>query len=396
MLPQSKPPSLPTGPSTRATIDVAERLRAALRDAAIEGIRVDWVFEDMLRRGVAAYVIATAAGAVDAEEAFALGLVLDLPLVHLALRDPEKAPALEDMANQPAARRILSERATFGKDHAQAYVEASERWGLPRSFIPLVLAHHDPTQRLASRRMQRLLAISRAADALADLTQAEAATGTMTSLERALADLPARVTLQPRALFQALREALPTFAAQLNWPVEEQPTWQELERHAGPSALYVSRSYQSLSRNLDELESQRRAVQRSIRDQAQRRPPERDPITGAISEPSLYSLLRGCLDAISERNLPVSVLWLAGPSPKHWEQLAPQLRASDEYAWWDGGWAVVLSETDKVGRLVVEQRLYNAGIPKLDAIGGTTADSEGLLPGARSLLRRAQEAAQEH
>jgi hypothetical protein len=76
---------------------------------------------------------------------------------------------------------------------------------------------------------------------------------------------------------------MPDFAKDLGWTIEEQPAWKELQTESGPSALFVSQSFDILTQELVALEEQRAQVRVSLRDQLQEEGPERDPVTEVLS-----------------------------------------------------------------------------------------------------------------
>lgn len=368
-----------------------QALRLRLMDAAIPGLKVDWVFEDMLRRGVAAWTLAEHAGAIWVEDAFVLGLSQDLGLLHLILEQPDQAPVVEDMAALPAGRRLVLEREVFGRDHAAAYLEATQALGLCGDWTAIISAHHHPEAPLEARSTRRMLQLSRAADALADLTQAEGSTGTQETLQRLLDALPSRRPLAIRPLFAALRLAMPAFADALGWPIEAQPAWSTLQQESGPSALFVSESFAGLTRALADLEQTRRSVQAEIQHQAwgeQRQ----DPESGMLSFGGLSRHLRSALDGLASSRTPFAVLWLEGLDAEGWRLLAPLLRTTDALCRHEGAWVIFLSDTGKSGSRVVRERILST-IDQPLRLGASLQTGAGLLPGVAGILQQARDAA---
>lgn len=369
-----------------------QELRARLQRAELEGLKLDWAFEDMLRRGVAGWVLAEHAGALRPEQAFLLGVLQDLGLLYLALENPEKAYVIEDFAALPASRRILLEQHHFGKNHAQAYSDAVEALGFPPEWSGIVAAHHTPRVTLPAREQQRLLDLCRAADALADLTQAEASAGTLETLKRCLERLPSRRPLNPRVLFDAVQAAMPDFAAAVGWPIEEQPLWIELLKEAGPSPLFVSQSFESLTRDLVGLEQQSQGVRDGLRVQLQPEPPDRDPSTGVLNYRGLTRHLRGALDKLVLDQTPFALVWLSGPNAQAFEKINLLLRSSDALCLDQDSWLIYLSDTGFSGCKIVCDRIQ-AEIEDLQAIGYSVQAGQGLLPGVKGIVEQAREAA---
>jgi len=382
-------------PELDLELEPIQRLRMQLQRASIDGLNVDWLFEDMLRRGVSAWVLATQAGALQPKEAFVLGLLQDLSLAYLALRSPDQAHYIEDMANLPSSRRVLLEKARFGQNHAQAYRNATKALGLPPRWNDVVAAHHTPWRTLQSREHQRLLDLSRAADTLADLTQAEAATGTLETLTRCLKAMPSRRILRPRTLFDQVREAMPDFAKDLGWMIEKQPTWEELQIESGPSALFVSKSFDVLTQELVALDEQRAQVRVSLRDQLKEEGPERDPITEVLSYLGLSRHLRGALDALVLDQTPFALIWVHGPNDQAFGEIFSLLRSSDAMCWHDNGWLIYLADTGVSGCSVVRERILSE-LPEVQTLGWTVQAGQGLVPDVRGIIEQARTPGQAH
>ena len=382
-------------PELELELKPIQRLRTHLQRASIEGLNVDWLFEDMLRRGVSAWVLAIQAGALKPKEAFVLGLLQDLGLAHLALRVPDQAHFIEDMADLPSSRRVLLEKVRFGKNHAQAYRGAAQALGLPARWNDIIAAHHTPWRTMPSREDQRLLDLSRAADTLADLTQAEAATGTLETLTRCLKSMPSRKTLRPRSLFDQVREAMPDFARDLGWTIEEQPAWKELQTESGPSALFVSQSFDVLTQELVALDEQCAQVRVSLRHQLQEEGPERDPVTDVLSYLGLSRHLCGALDALVLDQTPFALIWVQGPDDQAFDEILSLLRSSDAMCWHDNGWLLYLANTGVSGCSVVRERILSE-LPGVQTLGWTVQAGQGLLPGVSGIVEQARTPGEAH
>jgi len=78
------------------------------------------------------------------EEARAAGIVHDVGIIELALRDPEELRRAHDDAAVAGEPTLRFERERLGVDHAELGREMVESWGLPESIVHAVAGHHAP------------------------------------------------------------------------------------------------------------------------------------------------------------------------------------------------------------------------------------------------------------
>lgn len=93
-----------------------------------------------LRRAVAARLLAGAVGSVPLDDAFTMGLFMELGLLSHARHD---LAAAGQIARMPAAHRPVVERAYGIVEHAQVGVEIGRTMHLPDSVLEAILHHHD-------------------------------------------------------------------------------------------------------------------------------------------------------------------------------------------------------------------------------------------------------------
>ena len=89
-------------------------------------------------------VVARAANVPLEEEARAAGILHDVGLVELALRDGALLQRAHDEAAAAGAPAIEFERARFGVDHAELGREMVDAWKLPEPVVHAVACHHAP------------------------------------------------------------------------------------------------------------------------------------------------------------------------------------------------------------------------------------------------------------
>ena len=92
----------------------------------------------------AAGVVARAANVPLEEEARAAGILHDVGLIELALRDGAALQRAHDEAAAAGAPVLEFERARFGVDHAVLGGEMVDAWKLPDPVVHAVACHHAP------------------------------------------------------------------------------------------------------------------------------------------------------------------------------------------------------------------------------------------------------------
>jgi len=78
------------------------------------------------------------------EEARTAGILHDVGLIELALRDARELRCAHDDAALAGESTLVHERARFGVDHAELGLETVESWGLPQLIVHAVACHHAP------------------------------------------------------------------------------------------------------------------------------------------------------------------------------------------------------------------------------------------------------------
>lgn len=101
------------------------------------------LWQDSLRRALAARAIARHIGLKDVEEVFAGALLQDMAIPLLAKALPGEYTALLTARNDGKARLSDLEMRCFGWSHAQAAAFMARSWNMPEVFVRLVENHTD-------------------------------------------------------------------------------------------------------------------------------------------------------------------------------------------------------------------------------------------------------------
>ncbi len=255
-------------------------------------------WEDSLRRGCAARVVAEALGDHDPHEAFAVGICQDLGALLLAIRRPDLGETLGDLRRRPGEARRQAERVLCGRDHVAELLASPMVEMLPDELREAIRHHHAPAT--ATGRAGALARIAWVADQLADVAQA---LPKGVALERADAALVA-VGLEGRLpdLYKAVRRTLAQDAAELAIPVTEQASLPQLRDQA-------QRAVDQLAAEQDAWA--RRSVRRHVAPQGPsgRNPmANRDPLTALENRRSFEAIAEQAAARAHAAGLPLTLL----------------------------------------------------------------------------------------
>jgi putative nucleotidyltransferase with HDIG domain len=125
-----------------------------------------WLRAHLLAVARYAGLVARAVNLPLEEEARTAGIVHDIGMIELALRDPDELRRAHDDAVLAGAPTLEFERARLGVDHAELGREMVESWGLPASIVHAVATHHAPLA--APEGMRYLPCVVAVAESLCD------------------------------------------------------------------------------------------------------------------------------------------------------------------------------------------------------------------------------------
>jgi diguanylate cyclase (GGDEF)-like protein len=125
------------------------------------------------------------------------------------------------------------------------------QWSLPGDLGQAIEHHHNPRPPIEDRRVQRLCAIARCADAVADVFQAKARGRTVLLADEALATLGARRRITLRETANRVLDLMPTEAKDASIVIGEQTGFEDLLTAVARSLVGIAEQYEDVLQRLE-------------------------------------------------------------------------------------------------------------------------------------------------
>lgn len=300
------------GARTIRNLAVACAVQAMKQRVATGAFDGKLFWEDSLRRGCAALVLARLAGYEEPSEAFTVGLIQDLGLLFIASSQSSLGSELQDLRAKPADERMRGEIDLAGKNHVEQFVFAARQWGLPGDLVDAVSQHHGDVPSSSDRRTQRLAQIARAADAIADITQTRAAGSTVVKARAVLEQLGSRTPLKLDGIVDQVAQEMAVQSKDLDLHISEQPSFESLMESANSALVRISDTYEELTRKLETLlqEKEELAKKLAASNAALRRLATTDPLTGVGNRRAFGEMAEVALAELAQGGRPMCVVTL--------------------------------------------------------------------------------------
>ncbi len=271
-------------------------------------------WEDSLRRGCAALVLARRAGFDNPHEAFTISLIQDIGYILMAIAWPTRGGEIQRLMDMPAAQRLSEERRLFGITHPEVLSKHGPDWGFPQDMLDAMAHHHEPEIHIPNRRSMRLWELARAADALADVGQVKACGNTLQSARRLVEALRTRdgVVLDIFALSEELNAEMSAIAVDMRIEIGRQVGYEQLSAAANDSLLRVTDEYEELTRKLELLLKEKEELTKQLqRTNAQLlKLATTDPMTELANRRAYLQRLEEELERVAEGAMPMSLLMI--------------------------------------------------------------------------------------
>jgi putative nucleotidyltransferase with HDIG domain len=129
----------------------AVSLRSALGPLPCAGFSFASYWRHSLCTAIAARELAPLL-AMDAGEAFLLGLLHDVGKLILAMTSPQMMAQVLELARSEGLGLHTAEQQLLGVTHAEVGAQVVRQWNLPATFADAIAAHHNPLQDFVAER----------------------------------------------------------------------------------------------------------------------------------------------------------------------------------------------------------------------------------------------------
>ncbi len=209
------------------------------------------------RRAAAARAIARAARMGDPEEAFSMGLFLEVGLLTRARDD---LPGVVALARRPARHRPLFERADGIRPHPEAGAEMAASFRFPDELVEAIRTHHAPTmpEHPVGRVAWMAERLAGAFESSGTTAGAAEVRGSLEKLGLTKADATQLVAGFPEEFAKA--------AAFIDRELEPQRSLEDLGSSAQQALVDLNLEYEAVMRRMEELMAENERVAAELRE----------------------------------------------------------------------------------------------------------------------------------
>lgn len=225
-------------------------MRDAVREDAIPGLDLEAFWEDALRRGVAARLLAGEVG-LDGDEAFTVGLLQDFGLLIGFYLRPDRSHEWACLRPLDPEARLQAERTLFGLTHAQIGQTVARQWELPEELGEVIGLHHAPVMTDLEPHVQSLCRLARSADWLAAVYTAEDARGAIRRSRELLQTDWGLEAAATDTLLDDIVKSMAEAAQAMNLPITHQAGLDAIMRTANLRLAEDNLSFQEMTLELE-------------------------------------------------------------------------------------------------------------------------------------------------
>jgi len=244
-------------------------------------------WEDSLRCAVANEILAERLEGLDPNTAFTVGLLQELGVLAMLLKDPDQCAEYDRVAHLAPDVRLSSERRAFGATHPEVAAHLAETWGLPPDLaIPLAYHHHPqsaPPEGLAACQ------VAEAAELLAILVITEHKEPALARARNAVEALLGPDTLE--SALEELAARVKASGSMLGIEVGEQPELDTILKAANQRLVAENLSYEDLVSQLELAIAEKEHLTTLLneRNRELERLATIDPLTGLFNRRELFA-----------------------------------------------------------------------------------------------------------
>ncbi len=284
-------------------------VRDSVRPGAIPGFDVMSFWEEGIRRAVSAKLVANSIG-FDPDEAFTIGLLQDFGMLALVFARPQLSPVWSELSVLTPEERRRREQAIFGTTHDRVGLVLAKTWSLPPGIALAMACHHDPDADGLPAHHREACRIAYVADHMAAVFSCNTAEAAITRCRASLSDTFAITAEDADALLAQVPASVEEAAVSLGLRVSVQVKYDDIMRLATKTLVAENRSYQDLTRALEQAIREKDALARQLQE-ANRRLEQLayyDALTGLINRRRFDEVLSSEIARHSRSGAPMTLV----------------------------------------------------------------------------------------
>jgi diguanylate cyclase (GGDEF)-like protein len=240
-------------------------VRDSVRPGAIPGFDVMSFWEEGLRRAVSAKLIARSVG-FDPDEAFTIGLLQDFGMLALVFARPQLSPCWNELRVLTPDERRRQEQLLFGTTHDRIGLVLAKTWSLPPGIALAMACHHAPDADGLPPHHREACRIAHVADQMAAVFSCTTPEVAITRCRAAMAESFAMSADDADAVLAQVPSGVEEAAVSLGLRVATQLKYDEVMRLATQTLVAENRSYQELTRALEQALREKDALAQRLQE----------------------------------------------------------------------------------------------------------------------------------
>ncbi len=271
-------------------------VRDSLRTSGFRAVDLEKFWEDAMRRGISARVIARETGAAQADDAFTVSLLQDFGMLAFLRANREEFQHYDRWRTMSPEARRHEEKQRFGLSHDELAEVLGAKWGLPASITDALAKHHECTPTGGARGAAALGRLAHVADLSCWLLAAR----TQAGVDALHAAMKAEFGVEPEAtdkMMEPVASEIEGAAAALGMRVSRQPSFGDIMAEANRALAQMNLSYEDLTARLERALAEREQLTQRLQEAnaALERLAYFDPLTGLCNRRRYDALFRDLL-----------------------------------------------------------------------------------------------------
>ncbi len=300
------------GTRSMRNLAICHAARESVTKTSLHPQDVTLYWQDSFRRATIFRKFAELHPVIDPNEAFTIGVLLDLGLTILFNTDPSATHEWKNFRSErPEARRLI-EQERFGTTHDQVITILNTQWGMPESLILPIVFHHDRSAPELNAKLREIAKMVAETEILAATFTAHDHRGAFAEacsvLETAYKLNQDEILTFLREVKEELTEAGDLFGINLG----EQPSLENILAEVNKALVDQNTSYEELAQQLEEsiLEKERIEASLKVANARLERLAHHDTLTGLANRRKFAECLEEEINRAVRNGRPLSFLMI--------------------------------------------------------------------------------------